>query len=445
MPNRRQFLIASGATLAATMTTTLSSAASPGVSSISLCGTPDEVGRRFGELNAKDIREHMKTILGHWRERGLGDKGMIAKSEPLRQFIKKLAPSWEGEFAGCAEGAEVDPDLYTAFQAGKYRSVFFVQECTSFLAVGNATADGATLFHKTRDNRIRGQCAYWKALKHASNPAAFHATGDTSDVGVMMMVNEHGVAGSADMGGLKVKKPKGRGVMNPYILRLIAERAERVEDALEIIQMCIRDGWYAGGSSSGTNWSFADRYGKGLRVRQNNYEEEHFFVQDDIAFSARDKTAGADIVKKKKGKITVADMNAASTDPSMCFPSSVSSLTVRIDPDGPARRNQTWFAIPSWSPYVPFFAPAETTPKSMLDGTSFRRWYDLSKNVKDKRFGRPMRLSKEETTRRDAIQTKLYAMAEEAAKRINAALDAGDQAEAERIATQLGERAAAQL
>ena len=81
----------------------------------------------------------------------------------------------------------------------------------------------------------------------------------------------------------------------------------------------------------------------------------------------------------------------------------------------------------------------------MLDGSSFWRWYDLSKNVKDKRFGRPMRLSQEETARRDAIQTKLYAMAEEAAKKINAALDAGDQSKAEEIAAQLGNRAAAQL
>ena len=363
MLTRRQFLIASGAALATPMITTLSPAAPVNARSISLCGTPEEVGRRFGEVNAKDIREHMKTILGHWREKGLDDKRMIAKSEPLRQFIKKLAPSWEGEFAGCAEAAEVDPDLYMAFQAGKYRSIFFVQECTSFLAVGDATADGATLFHKTRDNRIRGQCAYWKALDHASKPAAFHATGDTSDVGVMMMVNEHGVAGSADMGGLKVKRPKGKGVMNPYVLRLIAERAERVEDALEIIQMCIRDGWYAGGSSSGTNWSFADRYGKGLRVRQNNYEEEHQFVENDIAFSVRGDTAGADDHQKaKKGKITVADMNAASTHPSMCFPSSVSSLTVRIDPNDPARRNQTWFAIPSWSQLNPVVNP--TSPSS---------------------------------------------------------------------------------
>lgn len=442
MPNRREFLLASGTTLAAFMVPRFASASS---ATISLCGTPEEVGRHFGEINAADIREHMDTVLGHWREKGLDDKGMIAKSEPLVRFMKKLAPSWEGEFAACAAAAEVDPELYLAFQAGKYRSLFFVQECTSFFAVGSATPDGATLFHKTRDNLTRGQCAYWKGLRHASNPAAFHATGDTSDVGVMMMVNEHGVAGSADMGGLKVKKPKGDGVMNPYILRLIAERAERVEDALEIIQMCIRDGWYAGGSGSGTNWSFADRHGRGLRVRQNNYEEEHWFVQDDIAFSVRDDTAGAEIIKSKKGKVTVADMNAASTHPSMCFPSSVSSLTVRIDPADPARRNQTWFAIPSWSPYVPFFAPSAATPQSMLDGSAFWRWYDLAKEIEDKSFGKPMRLSEVETARRDAIQSKLYAMAEEAAVKINAALDAGNREQAEAVATQLGADAATQL
>ncbi len=445
MLNRRNFLLASGTTLAVSMIRRFVPAAPAASGSVSLCGTPEEVGRRFGEINAGDIREHMNALLGAWREKGLDDRGMIAKSEPLRRFIKKLAPAWEGEFAACAEAAAVDPELYMAFQAGKYRSIFFVQECTSFLAVGDATADGAPLFHKTRDNQVRGQCAYWKALRHASEPAAFHATGDTSDVGVMMMVNQHGVAGSADMGGLKVKKPKGDGVMNPYILRLIAERAERVEDALEIIQMTIRDGWYAGGASSGTNWSFADRLGKGLRVRQNNYEEEHWFVQDDIAFSVREDTPGADIIKKKKGRITVPDMHAASTHPSMCFPSSVSSMTVRIDPGDPARRNQTWFAIPSWSPYVPFFAPSPATPPSMLDGSSFWRWYDLSKDVQDKNYGKPMRLSPAETERRDEIQAKLYAMADEASKEINAALDAGDQERAETVARRLSEEGASLL
>ena len=86
--------------------------------------------------------------------------------------------------------AGVQPECYVAFLAGKWRSLFFIHECTSFLAVGEATADGATLFHKNRDNVAREQWIYRKKIVHSSNPAAFYGVGDTSDMGLSMMVND---------------------------------------------------------------------------------------------------------------------------------------------------------------------------------------------------------------------------------------------------------------
>ena len=154
---------------------------------VSLVGDARTVGTRWGRLNAADTRRHTDAMLATWRTRGLSDKQMVAKSEPFRRFATKFAPHWLDEAAAIAEAAGTRPEFYTAFLAGKYRDLFFVHECTSFLAVGDATADGATLFHKNRDNVARSQCAYHKAVRHSSGPAAFWATGDTSDSGVMMM------------------------------------------------------------------------------------------------------------------------------------------------------------------------------------------------------------------------------------------------------------------
>ncbi|MEA1952319.1 MAG: carcinine hydrolase/isopenicillin-N N-acyltransferase family protein [Planctomycetota bacterium] len=445
MPTRREALQAIAGLAVGGMTldnTTLLRAA--GTSTrvtklVDLSGDPKTVGSRFGAANAGDIKKHMKAVLGDWRKRGLSDADMIRKSEPFRHFTAKFAPAWAEEDNACAIRAGVRPELYTAFLAGKYRNLFFVDECTSFFALGETTADGAPLFHKNRDNAPREQCAYRKRVRHSSRPAAFHATGDTSDSGLMMMVNEHGLAGSADTGGLKETRPKGRGVMNPYILRLIAERAERCEDALEIIQEMIRDGWYAGGSKTGTNWFFADRYGKGLRVAQNSHEEKHWFFRDTIVFSTRGDTAGAKIVQAKKGKVTLADMNAAATHPSICFGSSISGLTVRIDPKHPAQLNSVWFALPCISPYVPLYPLATGTPKVILDGkssTAGRGLLSLVLKPGRQKWARGAKLAGELLESHQQTQDAIYARDKLVQDKIEKAFVSGSNDDARQLATQ---------
>jgi uncharacterized protein YukE len=412
---------------------------------VSLSGGAREVGRRFGALNREDIRQHMNDMLDGWRARGLSDKQMLERSEPFRRFVAKFAPFWQDEMAGCAEGADVNLDLFASFQAGKYRGLFFVDECTSFLAVGAATEDGATLFHKNRDNVARPQCAYHKCIVDAARPAAFHATGDTSDLGVMMMVNEHGLAGSADTGGLREDRPKGRGVMNPHILRLIAERAERCEDALEIVQQMIRDGWYAGGAKTGTHWLFADRHGRGLRIAQNAHEERHEFFQDDVAFLARGRTAGADLVRGKKGRITLRDFNAAASHPTICFTSSISALSVRVDPECPGKLSSVWFALPAWAPYVPLFPLARGVPRALLDGTSFRAAQVLLELRSRSAPGQGVAFEGSLVQRHAAVQDALYREAEAFERAIRHARKRQHEDEAADLATDGAAAACARL
>jgi len=443
MPTRRECLLGMVGGLAAApvwlagRSAAVAQGAGPGEQeTVALAGDPAEVGRRFGRLNAVDIRSHVIGILDTWRERGLSDPERDERTGPLMRFIARFAPAWMDEIEATARAADVPVDEYLAFLAGKYRDVFFVDECTSFAAVGSASADGATLFHKNRDNVSRPQCAYAKKVRHASRPAAFHATGDTSDLGVMMMVNEHGLAGSADMTSpLREKRPTGRGVANPYILRLIAERAESCQHALEIVQQMVRDGWYAGGKKAGTHWLFADRSGKALRVAQNAVEEQHWWVEDDVVFLVREKTSPAKALVARRGRITLADMNATATHPEICFKSSISAMTVRIDPKQPAALSAVWFALPAWSAYVPLFAVAESVPRALADGRLYDGGYRLLESARivgraGVCFVEPL------ASARKALQEQLYAEAAAGDRAVRGAIDRGDTRQAAAAAIQ---------
>jgi len=389
-------------------------AAPPREELVSLIGTPDEIGQRFGTLNASDIREHVDAVWADWAKRGLSEAAVLEKTQPFVRFCEKFGPHWLVETAACAQAAEVSHERYLAYLAGKYRSLFFTDDCTSFAAAGDATADGAAIFHKNRDNATRAQSAYCKRLTRVPGVTGFYATGDTSDLGLMMMVNDKGLAGSADTGGLKETHPKGRGVMNPYILRLIAERAERCEDALEIIQETIRDGWYAGGSRTGTHWLFADRFGTILRVAQNSVEEQHWYHRDTVVFLARGETPAATAMKSATGKLTVRDFQTAACSRDICFGSSISALTVRIDPKRAIAGGTVWFALPAFAPAIPLHTDAPAVPAPVVDGRMYRAGYELLKlrsgNGKTN-FGTPLVFTEDYLERRRQLQDELYANA----------------------------------
>lgn len=415
---------------------------------VDLTGDARTVGARFGQLNAPTIRRHMGLMLQEWRRRGLSERQMIERSQPYRRYAEKFAPHWLEEAEGCAQAAGVCTEHFTAFLAGKYRDLFFVEECTSFFAVGAATADGASLFHKTRDNTAREQTAYIKRIVHSSRPAGFFATADTSDMGVMMMANDRGLAGSADMRGLKEDRPKGRGVMNPYILRLIAERSERCEEALAIIQEAIRDGWYAGGAKSGTRWTFTDRFGTALSVAQNSHREEHQFFRDDVAFSWWGETQEARAFKNKRGKITYRDMNRTAWSPKMCYPAggspSVSGMTARVDPRHPADLSRVWFALPAWSVYLPVFPLAQGVARELADGSCYLAACELAKQYTDAKTGKVV-FPDSFLEAREQIQSELDADGDKAASQIAVFHGRNQREEAQRVAAEASLSACAKL
>ena len=339
-----------------------------------LRGTPAAIGRQWGEMNRRDTVAHLEEFLRIARdEHGLDEATLIARSRRHVGIIEQLAPHWLEEAAGIASTAGVALDPYLACLVGRYRGLLFSEDCTSYAAVGSATADGRPLFHKNRDNRARPQAFY---RKETTLPGIlpFISVGDTSDTGAMMMVNAAGLAGSADMAGSD-PDPRCTGLMNPYGLRHIAERARTCAEALEIVRMMNDRGWYAGGSIA-TNWVFADATGHAMVVYNAHRKVEVTAETRDGCVQTADREGLRPLLDQRRGRLTPTDFNDASRLPGVCVTGNCSSLTVQIDPERPDLFTCAWAALGQADEcgYFPLYMGADSFPQAYANGGVFAHW-----------------------------------------------------------------------
>ncbi|MCP4640081.1 MAG: hypothetical protein GY851_06600, partial [bacterium] len=210
-----------------------------------------------------------------------------------------------------------------------YRSLFFGDECTSYAVPTAYTKNNAILFHKTRDNKQKPQagCVVATDIKGVNR---FITVSDASVLACMMMVNDKGLAGSADTGGIMPVKGTFHGLMNTFVLRHIAERAATCADALAIIKEFVAKGYYAGGAKTGTHWLFVDKEGTILEVSNNEQEVRETLHTEKVYFSVRQDTKAAKTLQDAEPPIDFHTFHNVSRDPSMCFASSISGMTVEI-------------------------------------------------------------------------------------------------------------------
>ncbi|MEW6357309.1 MAG: hypothetical protein AB1696_13345 [Planctomycetota bacterium] len=369
-----------------------------------LCGSPSAIGEAWGAVNAVKIREHIGAFLEEWRGKGLTEDDLLQRAKRGNQIIERMAPHWREESDAIARRAEINPDLYNAYLIGKYRNILS-RECTSFAAVGEATGDGRPLFHKNRDNVDRWQAGYVKKTKVPREDIyGFVAVGDVSDTGVMMMVNEKGLAGSADTG---TADPRwfGEGLMNPYGLRYIAEKAETCEQALSTIIWMTEDRLYAGGALQ-TNWLFVDASGTALRVVNANEEiVDYQFVHSGVLLNY-EREGLRSLLDGNVGRIDGRLMRRASRLPSVSLDSTICAMTAEIEPDRPAEMTCAWIALgnPSECPYVPMLMAADETPQEMLDGMLYhlsRSWQIFGFHIQQSELMAAADLDRLRTVRRN--------------------------------------------
>jgi len=320
---------------------------------IVLEGTPEEVGRAFAQLNGMKIKADF--------ERFTKEHQNLAKTgRRYAEITNKLAPHWLAEAAAVAREIGVDPTLFGIYLGAKYRGVNAGHECVSYAATGKATKGDKALLHKLRQNRFRLQGAYFKRIMVKGKCLhRFLRVGDVHGLEPCMFVNEKGLASCHVQCG-RDPQPRWKGWMTHSLSRYLAENAATCQEALDILEMTCKEGYYAGGKI-GTRWTFADSSGDIVTALQHakavskiDWAREKGFVLNKGKFPSEDDLP-----------VDALAMNEAlRKDTGLC------SLTAEVPKEHPEFLTCAWVSLGSPSSvYVPLFMGGRGTPVSIADGT----------------------------------------------------------------------------
>ncbi|NLB26219.1 MAG: hypothetical protein GX820_05935 [Bacteroidales bacterium] len=346
---------------------------------IRLSGSASEIGNIWGMVNARAIKEDMdRYYLSKASEKGITAEELIERSSKFISIVEKIAPHWLTEARAIADKAGVNSKLYISFIANVYRNLF-IHECTSYAVSYNYTDKNAVYFHKNRDNVEKAQAAFiYNPNIEGINK--FIAVSDASALCCMMMVNDKGLAGSADYPGSNgpEEAPKNyRGIMNTFMLRYIAEKASNCNEALQIIEDFTKKGYYAGGDVDETHWLFVDKSGTILEVSNNFKNIISKRHNEKVYFSRLENSNAARKLNEIMTPVTFEDFHFVSRDPSICLNSSISGMTVEIHPKKPHLLTCAWISLPARSVSIPILMGGERTPRELIDGNV----YKLAKNI----------------------------------------------------------------
>lgn len=337
---------------------------------VCLEGTPAEVGSAFGGANAADIQAEVSGFLADGGDRN----ALLRATARYRELVERYAPHWLEEAAALAESAGVQAEDYVAYQGAKYRGVNR-PECFTYFSAPANNSEKVTLFHKNRDNVGRPQSAYVKGRRLSGQAVyRFAAIGDTSDMGTMMGLNERGLAAAADTGPSD-PNPRYRGMMNPDVMRLILEQAADAHEAQALLERIHRDRAYAGGKIA-TNWMFADRHGRALRLCQYHERLEEAHDQDGMLVMGEDERGNVVLhaLREARGDVTPALMNRLSRTPPVLADGNISGMTAAIPSSEVELFGYAECALchAGRTAYVPLYLGCAATPRAMVDGTLYR-------------------------------------------------------------------------
>ncbi|MBN2452603.1 MAG: hypothetical protein JXR77_19625 [Lentisphaeria bacterium] len=392
---------------------------------IQLAGTPEHIGTLWGRMNGETIVRDMESdYLERAAAAGISRETLLERGETWVRIAAEIAPHWIVEARAVARAAGVAEDLYLAYRDGIVRDRF-LHECTSYASAPPHTAGGARLFHKTRDNRARRQAGYLIEIA-VPGVARFIAVCDASSTGCSMMVNEKGLAGCSDYPVDQTRRddpdallpepaePRYRGLMSGAILRCIAERASNCAEALHTIEDFVARGFYAGGKVNGNHWLFVDRDGTILEISNNSRHVASRTHTQRAYFSRLDDSAAARSLRESDDPIDFHRFQGISRDPSICFGSSISGMTVEIDPEHPGMLTCAWIALPVRAAAFPLLMGQSRTPKCLADGTA----YELG------------RTSSPQPRHWEAMEQSMHAAKERLREEVAASMAAGNPEEA---------------
>ena len=203
----------------------------PGVTRLE--GSPEQLGTQHGTLLADEI----KIMLGEYVGDVVGPDGLDAKMLARVRTMKPSLPEWyRRELAACAAAAGVDEGVLLYAQCeGDIRSLW---GCTSYVAFGNATADGAVEMARNFDYwglDSTQECArVFAYIPQPEDGYAFVSVGWTGILGGWTFVNEKGLFVANTLNWRLRRDP--RGVPTLILERIIAQKAATVDEAIALVE-----------------------------------------------------------------------------------------------------------------------------------------------------------------------------------------------------------------
>ena len=132
---------------------------------------------------------------------------------------------------------------------------------------------------------------------------------------------------------------------------------------------------------NGNHWLFVDRAGTILEVSNNTRVRGLPTPHPESVFQPTRRQRGRQTTARADGPIDFALFHGVARDPSICLKSSISGMTVEIDPDHPELLTCAWVSLPVHAGSFPLLMGQAKTPEWLLSGKA----YLLGKRTKGER------------------------------------------------------------
>ena len=225
-----------------------------------LRGAARDVGEAFGRQAAALIAEE------HARMNLVLDDDGRRRIERFAAVVEAHCPWWLDEVAGIAAGSGIAAEsiLLANCKSLAADDPGSDDNCTSFIVMGDHSADGRAMMLKVRDFRRSDQVA---GLRHvdATHRAVFGTNVD--NLGYAFFANDKGLVGGNNTAGPVVDDPHAVAFDDCHVLRLVAETCADVDEAVDLVDALVRRGHVGfGGWERGMILLLMDARGKAVAV-----------------------------------------------------------------------------------------------------------------------------------------------------------------------------------
>lgn len=371
------------------------------MSSVTLAGSPTEIGTTLGTLAGRSLRRRLEAQLGgqpEWADLFARHARRIAEYHDL---LADVVPHWCTELETMAQAAEVPVEALLLVNCPPLRLLPERpgHNCTAFMAIGAASGCGHNLLHKNRDEQGIPQLAF---MKHVDGCNRLLGGIEVGGVGVAQMVNEHGLAGANNTGSPVTTPLIEVGFDDCQVLRIVGERATRCDEALAVCRELVHAGRVRReGRQNGMIFLFADPV-RGLVVELTSTDLWHEFhpeglvcrsnhfllppaqrVVDSSAVDPPEKSStlkryarAEALLRPRAGRLHPEDFLAAGKDTadyplSLCNANTISTMTHRLAVPPEQRLTWVYNGFPRVAPLVEWSHTQVSTPVALLDGSGW--------------------------------------------------------------------------